>query len=377
MEYKLPRFQKATVVFGAATGMLLCLPYSMHAQSSAPQDQQAAQSQDRQGGQADDITRRDLARFDQFLDGKPELGQELRKTPSLVDDPQFLQSNPELKTYLQDHPSVKQEISEHPDQFMKYAYDYARDKNLRDRDAGGQVSGGQNAGGQNAGGQNGNRDAGGQNAGGQNAGGQDRNADRREDANRTELQNFSRFLDDHREIAEQVRKDPRLLDREDFVHNHPALQTFLQDHPGVRDQIREHPDAFMHEEEAFNRDSSMRDRDPMHDHIADFGGFLRNHSDIRNDLSRDPSKVKDQSYLENHAELNAYLTAHPDVRSELMANPQTFVHGAAQYGGSSSGSGSGTGTTGSGTTGTGTTGSMTGTSATTPTTTHEPAKPNQ
>jgi hypothetical protein len=344
MDNKLRRFPRVTLFLGAATVTLLCLPCPTHAQSSAPQD--------RQDVQADDITRRDLARFDQFLDSHREIADQLRKTPSLIDDPQFLQSHPELNAYLQNHPSVKQEISQHPDTFMRLEDLYARDTNLRDRDAGGQ----------------------------------DRNADRRDMANRDDdrrdVASFGRFLDDHREIAEQVRKDPSLLDNRNFVQNHPALQTYPQDNPGVRDQIRQNPNAFMQQEDAFNRDSNMRDRDPMHDHMADFGGFLHSHSDIQNDLSRDPSVVKDHDYVQNHAELDAYLNAHPDVRDELMANPQSFVHGAQQYDNASpSGTSGGTGVNGRGTgmtgSGTGTTGSTTGTSTDPATTNHETPKPNQ
>jgi hypothetical protein len=208
------------------------------------------------------------------------------------------------------------------------------------------------------------------------AGGQDRDADRRDVAN------FDRFLDEHREIAEQVRKDPSLLDNRNFVQNHPALQTYLQDNPGVRDQLRQDPNAFMRQEDAYDRDANMRDRDPMHDHMSDFGGFLHSHSDIQKDLSRDPSVVKNHEYVQNRAELDAYLNAHPDVRAELMANPQSFVHGAQQYDNASPSStsggtgvnGRGTGTNGSGT---GATGSMTGTSTNPAAATHEPRKPNQ
>jgi hypothetical protein len=137
----------------------------------------------------------------------------------------------------------------------------------------------------------------------------------------------------------------------------------------------------MRQEDAYNRDSNMRDRDPMHDHMADFGGFLHNHSDIQHDLWRDPSVVKDHQYVQSHAELDAYLNAHPDVRTDLMANPQGFVQGARQYDNASpSGSSGGAGVSGRGTTGTtGTTGSAgtTGTSTNPATTPHEPTKPNQ
>jgi hypothetical protein len=362
MGNKLSRFRKSTLVLGAATVTLLCVPCPTHAQSSAPQDPQAVQSapQDRQTAQSDDITRRDLARFDQFLDSHREIADQLRKTPSLIDDPQFLQSHPELNTYLQDHPSVRQEISERPDTFMRLEDQYARDRNLRDRDAGEQ-----------------DRDA-----DRRDMANADRGADRGDVTNRDEdrrdVANFNRFLDGHREIAEQVRKDPALLDNRKFLQDHPALQAYLQQNPQVRDQLRQDPNAFMRQEDAYHRDENPRDHDPMHDHMADFGGFLHNHSDIQKDLTRNPSVVKNHEYVQNHAELVAYLNAHPDVRAELMANPQSFVHGAQQYSASPSGvsggagvTGRGMGTTGSGT---GTTGSTTGTSTNPATTTHETPK---
>jgi hypothetical protein len=350
MSNKLPQFPKVTLVVGAATVTLLCFPGPTHAQSSAvsaPPDRQTVSApQDRAAAApSDDITRRDLARFDQFLDSHREIAEQVRKTPSLIDDPQFLQSHPELNAYLQAHPSVKQEISQQPDTFMRLEDSYAHDANLRDRDAGGQ----------------------------------DRDADRRDmtnrDNDRRDVANFDRFLDGHREIAEQVRKDPSLLDNRNFVQNHPALQTYLQDNPGVRDQLRQNPNAFMQQEDAYDRDSNMRDRDPMHDSMAHFGGFLHSHSDIQKDLSRNPSVVKNNEYVQNHAELDAYLNAHPDVRDELMANPQSFVHGAQQY--NNAGPSGTSGGAGVNSRGTGTTGSMTGTSTDPATTTHQSPKPNQ
>ena len=395
MDHQLPRFQKATLVLGAAFVTLLCRPFPMHAQSSTPQDTQAVPSQgqqqaqqavqnqnqqtnqnqdrqanpdqDRQARSGDDITRGDLARFDQFLDSHREIAEQLRRTPSLVDDPQFLQSHPALSTYLQDHPSVKQEVSAQPDTFLRLERQYNRDATLRDRDADGhgQV--------REVGGQEGreqDRDAG-QNRDIDHRDDADRRdvPDHRDDADRRDVARFNQFLDSHREVAEQVRRDPSLLDNRIFVQNHPALQSFLQDNPGVRDQLRQNPNAFIRQEEAYNHELIVRDRDrdPAHNRMADFGGFLHDHSDIQRDLSRDPSVVKDHDYMQNHAELDAYLKAHPEMRDDLMSNPQNFVQGARQYdSGASSGSGvnagRGTSTTGSGT---GTTGSGTAASTST------------
>ncbi len=309
-----------------------------------------AGGQDRDADRRDvanrDSDRRDTASFDRFLDEHREIGEQVRKDPSLLDNRTFVQNHPALATYLQQNPGVRDQLRQNPSGMMQQENAYDRDANVRDRDAGVQ----------------------------------DRDADRRDvanrDSDRREVANFDRFLDGHREIAEQVRKDPSLLDNRAFVQDHPALGTYLADNPGVRDQLRQNPSGFMQQEDAFDRDSNTRDRDPMHDHMADFGGFLRSHSDVQKDLSRNPSIVKDHEYVQNHPELDAYLNAHADMRAELMANPQSFVQGAQQFG---SGSASGAGVSGRGS---GTTGSMTGTSGTgtstnPATTTQKPPKPNQ
>ena len=54
-----------------------------------------------------DITRQELASFDSFLDSHPEMGEQLRRNPSLVDDREYVKNHPELQAYLQDHPGVE------------------------------------------------------------------------------------------------------------------------------------------------------------------------------------------------------------------------------------------------------------------------------
>jgi hypothetical protein len=140
MGKNLPRFSKVTFVLGAAMVTLLCLPCTTQAQSSALQDRQAVQSQgqDRQAAQSDDITRRDLARFDQFLDSHCEIGEQVRRDPSLLDNRNFVQNHPALQTYLQDNPGVRDQLRQNPNSFMQQEDAYARDANLHDRHAAGQ-----------------------------------------------------------------------------------------------------------------------------------------------------------------------------------------------------------------------------------------------
>jgi hypothetical protein len=242
-----------------------------------------------------DVTRQELSNFDRFLDSHREISEQLRRDPSLVDNREFVKNHPALQTYLQDHPGVREEFKENPNGFMQAENRYDRREDNRDRDS-----------------------------------------SRDRDVTRQELSNFDRFLDNHREIAERLRKDPSLVDNRDFVKDHPELQTYLQDHPGVREEIKENPNSFMQAENRYDRHEDATDRDSVHKR---FGEFLGGHSNIAQQLSQDPSLVKNQEYLENHPELQEYLKAHADVQQKLMENPQNFVKSAQQFNTNTNGKG--------------------------------------
>jgi hypothetical protein len=233
------------------------------------------------------INREEVARFNQFLEDHRETAEQLRKDPSLVDNQEYVRDHPELQAYLHDHPGIREQIKQDPNAFM-----HAEDR-------------------------------------------YDRREDDRDRVNREELAHFDQFLDSHRETAEQLRRDPSLVDNEEFVRNHPALQTYLRDHPELREQIKSNPNAFMQQEARYarydNRENGMDRGDTSHRQAASFGEFLGGHSEISQRLSEDPTLVKNQEYMENHPELQQYLTAHPEVKQELMANPQTFVKSAQQF----------------------------------------------
>lgn len=272
--------------------------------------------------QQEDRFGRERAEFNQFLDNHREIAEQVRRDPSLLDNRDFVQNHPELDTYLRDHPGIRDTVRQDPNAFTQPEY----------RVAGGSMD--------------------------------------------RDLAQFNQFLENHREIAEQLRKDPSLADNREFVQNHPPLETFLRDDPGVRDQLRQDPNAFMRREDQFEhaQNQNWGGRDAMHQHMADFQGFLGGHQDIAHDVWRDPSVVQNHEWVQNHPELDQYLNAHPDVRTDLMANPQSFVKGAQEQGVSGSDTGSGSVTTGNSTTGT--TGSATGTTGTDQNSEHEP-KPKQ
>jgi hypothetical protein len=247
-----------------------------------------------------DAERREIASFDQYLDRHREISEQIHKNPNLINDPQFVKDHPALMGYLKEHPDVTQALQKNPDAFMHAENRYERNDDSFNR-----------------------------------------NGDRREVAS------FDQFLDQHREVGEQLRKNPSLADNQQFLKDHPALQAYLQDHPEVHQQLQQNPDAFMQQESRYerrdddvatrndydrDRNNHDRDRDTGYDHDAQrhFGEFLGSHNSIARDLDKDPSLAKRREYLQDHPELQQYLDSHPDVRERLMADPNHFIKSTPQ-----------------------------------------------
>jgi len=244
--------------------------------------------------------------FDHFLDSHREIAEQLRKNPKLINDEAYVKGHPELQTYLQDHPEFREAVRRDPYAFTRADNDrFARqDGDDRDRDA-----------------RRDNDDR-----------FRQRDADDRDrDARRDQLASFDRYLDSHRETAEQIRRDPSLVNNDEFLKNHPSLQTYLQQHPEVRTQIKQNPNSFMQQEARYDQNEyRMRTGEPDEPH-RHFGEFLGGHSSINEQLSKDPSLVKNEEYMQSHPELKDYLNQHPDVRQGLMKNPETFVKSSQQF----------------------------------------------
>jgi hypothetical protein len=116
-----------------------------------------------------------------------------------------------------------------------------------------------------------------------------------------------------------------------FVQNHPALQSYLQGNRDVREQIRQDPNVIMRDENRFDRLEAARISNPDRDHVASFGEFLGSHERIQQDVSKDPTLVKNREYVESHRDLEAYLNEHPDVKQDWASNPHEFIKGAQQF----------------------------------------------
>jgi phage-related protein len=138
---------------------------------------------------------------------------------------------------------------------------------------------------------------------------------------------MDQFLDSHPEIAEQLRKDPRLIKSEEFSKTHPALQEFLQQHPGIREEFSENPNAFMRQEERFDRREDGRDRDgdTTRAQLARMDQFLDSHPEVAEQLRKDPGLIKSEGFSKTHPALQEFLQQHPGIREEFTENPNAFM----------------------------------------------------
>jgi hypothetical protein len=254
-----------------------------------------------------DATRQQIIEMDRFLDSHPETAEQLRKDPSLINNREFVQHHPALQEYLEKHPGVREEFSERPNAFMREEERYDRQTDRRyDRD---------------------------------DRRFDDRRSGDRDEITRRQLADLDQFLDRHPELAEQLKKDPSLINNRQFVANHPALNEYLENHRELREEFSRNPDAFMHREERYDRREDERARNYPMGHrddrnryasdgrgeMSNFGEFLGGHSTMATELSKDPSLANNKEYLANHPALNDYLKAHPAMSQQLAENPQAVM----------------------------------------------------
>jgi menaquinone-dependent protoporphyrinogen IX oxidase len=235
-----------------------------------------------------DTTRRELASMDRFLDSHPELSEQLRKDPSLINNQEWVNNHPALQEYLQNHQEVREELKENPSAFMRQENRYDQREERREGDR---------------------------------------------DTTRRELAGMDRFLDSHPEVSEQLRKDPSLINNREWVDKHPALQEYLQTHPGIREEFKENPSAFMQQENRYDQREERRegDRDTTHRELASMDRFLDGHPELSEQLHKDPSLINNREWVDKHPALQEYLQTHPGVREEIKENPSAFMQQENRY----------------------------------------------
>jgi hypothetical protein len=225
-----------------------------------------------------DLTRQELATMDQFLDSHPDIDQQLRANPKLIDDQNYMRAHPQLQAFFAQNPVVQNEFRENPNYFM-------RRENRFDA--------------------------------------------RNPDTNLTERQRRDRddFMAKHKDIDRDLQANPGLANDNDYLNRHRDFRAFLDKDPDVREDYRHRSEGVENGRPgAVDRDRD-RDRDASltPKQRADRDDFMAKHKDIDRDLQANPALVNDNDYLNRHRDLRAFLDKDPDVRERVRANPSTIV----------------------------------------------------
>jgi hypothetical protein len=74
------------------------------------------------------ISNGELRNLDEFLDQHPQIAQDLRKNPSLVNDANYLNSRQELKGFLESHNAIREDLRMHPELLMHRQGQYEKNE---------------------------------------------------------------------------------------------------------------------------------------------------------------------------------------------------------------------------------------------------------
>src|ERR1700730_3361776 len=196
-------------------------------------------------------SRSDIALFDSFLDAHADLDAQLRATPSLLTNEEYLEAHPQLQAFLNQHPQVQTQMRQNPSFFMERA------KRFDAREAG-------------------------------------RRTNPNPDLTRQQVGTMDQFMDKNPEIGRDLWRNPSLVNNAEYLEAHPQLQAFLNQHPNAKEEIAENPRYFMRRENRFDSDEASR-RDLNWDLDRDRDANVRSHRDFDPDRQREADHDRDAS----------------------------------------------------------------------------------
>src|SRR5437868_4737355 len=175
--------------------------------------------------------RADIASFDAFLDAHADIDAQLRANPSLLNDSEFLRSHSQLRAFLDEHPRIREEARLNAESLVRRqnrfdTREQRESRRDRDLDAG--------------------RD-------------RDRRSNPNPDLTRQEIASMDQFLDSHPNVEQDLRRNPDLVNDNNYLRQQHDLDAFLDAHPAVKEELKETPTYFMRRENRF--EASERDRE--------------------------------------------------------------------------------------------------------------------
>lgn len=132
---------------------------------------------------------------------------------------------------------------------------------------------------------------------------------------------MERYLNNHPKEAEELHKDPSLINNPQWLAQHPTVKSWMDKHPNVRQDAIRNPNNFVHQTE---RETVVKD----HQALNSTDRYLEKHPDVARDLNKDPKLIDNPQFRASHPGLNNYLNQHPGVAQEWKDHPERFAEAA-------------------------------------------------
>jgi hypothetical protein len=143
-----------------------------------------------------------------------------------------------------------------------------------------------------------------------------------------DLRSLDTFLDAHWEIADELYRDPELINNDRFLRGHAELSDWLANHPDAAQAVQADPRAAIWHERTVGRgederraasaELSERDSRSLKD-------YLDAHDETAQELSRNPDLIKDRQYVREHQALGDWMENHREAAATIQANPDKFL----------------------------------------------------
>ncbi len=135
---------------------------------------------------------------------------------------------------------------------------------------------------------------------------------------------INNFLINHPQVADELHKDPNLINNPQWLSKHPEVGQWMSTHPNAQRLASEHPDWAVKQAET----SAMSD---ARHGVKTTDEFLSKHPGVANELAKNPGLIDNKEYLAQHPALQGYLSSHPEIRNEWQSHPEAFAHTAEGY----------------------------------------------
>jgi len=143
-----------------------------------------------------------------------------------------------------------------------------------------------------------------------------------------DVRSLDSFLDAHWEIADELYRDPELVNNDRFLRGHGELRDWMDSHPDAAQAIQADPRAAIWHERTAGRGEDERRSVPTQLSERDsrsLDDYLKSHDETAQELSRNPDLIKDRQYVRDHAALQDWMENHREAAATIQANPDKFL----------------------------------------------------